>query len=389
MKKLISILGSTGSIGSNTFKIIDKKRNNFKIYLLAANKNFNMICNQIKKYNPNIFVINDKKIYKKVHDKFKKKKIKVLNNYNLLNLQKISDITISAIPGIAGLEPTILFTKKSRKILIANKESIICGWDLIKKAATKNKTAIIPIDSEHYSILNLLKDHTLDEIKKIYITASGGPFLNIKKKYLKKIKPADALKHPKWKMGKKISIDSSTLMNKILELIEAQKLFNISNKKIDILIHPDSLVHAIIEFQNGLVKFMYHDNSMIIPLANAIFNKNINIDKFYKNKKQNFLDKIVKGLKFRKVKKEIFPLIVLKKKVQEYPSTPIIINAANEILVDHFLNKKLQFLRINKIIMSVLNDRNYKKYAIRKPKNINHIIEIDKWARETAKKYVF
>ena len=189
-------------------------------------------------------------------------------------------------------------------------------------------------------------------------------------------------------MGKKISIDSSTLMNKILELIEAQKLFNISNKKIDILIHPDSLVHAIIEFQNGLVKFMYHDNSMIIPLANAIFNKNINIDKFYKNKKQNFIDKIVKGLKFRKVKKEIFPLIVLKKKVQEYPSTPIIINAANEILVDHFLNKKLQFLRINKIIMSVLNDRNYKKYAIRKPKNINHIIEIDKWARETAKKYV-
>ena len=182
MKKLISILGSTGSIGLNTFKIIDKKRNNFKIYLLAANKNFNMICNQIKKYNPNIFVINDKKIYKKVHDKFKKKKIKVLNNYNLLNLQKISDITISAIPGIAGLEPTILFTKKSRKILIANKESIICGWDLIKKAATKNKTVIIPIDSEHYSILNLLKDHTLDEIKKIYITASGGPFLNIKKK---------------------------------------------------------------------------------------------------------------------------------------------------------------------------------------------------------------
>ena len=140
MKKLISILGSTGSIGSNIFKIIDKKRNNFKIYLLAANKNFNMICNQIKKYNPNIFFINDKKIYKKVHDKFKKKKIKVLNNYNLLNLQKISDITISAIPGIAGLEPTILFTKKSRKILIANKESIICGWDLIKKVATKNKS---------------------------------------------------------------------------------------------------------------------------------------------------------------------------------------------------------------------------------------------------------
>ena len=133
---------------------------------------------------------------------------------------------------------------------------------------------------------------------------------------------------------------------------------------------------------------MYHDTSMIIPLVNAIFDNKIDIDHFYKNKKENFTDKIIKGLKFGKVKKEIFPLIKLKKKVQEYPSTPIIINAANEILVDHFLNKKLHFLRINKIIMSVLNDRNYKKYAIRIPKNINHIIQIDKWARDTAKKYV-
>ena len=200
--------------------------------------------------------------------------------------------------------------------------------------------------------------------------------------------PTDALKHPKWKMGKKISVDSATLMNKILELVEAQKLFNISNNKLEILIHPDSLVHAIIEFRNGLVKFMYHDNSMIIPLANAIFDGSLNIENFYLNKKEKFNDKIIKNLKFSKVNKVTFPLIKLKNKIQEYPSTPIIINAANEILVDHFLNKKLQFLRINKIIMSVLNDRNYKKYAIRKPKNINHIIKIDKWARETAEKHV-
>ena len=389
MKRNIAILGSTGSIGLTALSVFEKKKKDFKLQLLSANKNFHLICKQIQKYSPNYFLITDFSTYEKIKKKFSKKKVKIVYDLNSLNFKKKIDITISAIPGIEGLESTLLMTKFSKKILIANKESVICGWNLLNKVAKINKTKIIPIDSEHYSILNLLKDHTLDEIKKIYITASGGPFLNIKKKYLKKIKPADALKHPKWKMGKKISIDSSTLMNKILELIEAQKLFNISNKKIDILIHPDSLVHAIIEFQNGLVKFMYHDNSMIIPLANAIFNENIKIDKFYKNKKQNFLDKIVKGLKFRKVKKEIFPLIVLKKKVQEYPSTPIIINAANEILVDHFLNKKLQFLRINKIIMSVLNDRNYKKYAIRKPKNINHIIEIDKWARETAKKYVF
>tara|TARA_Y100000591_G_scaffold57353_1_gene45840 strand:+ start:9115 stop:10284 length:1170 start_codon:yes stop_codon:yes gene_type:complete len=388
MKKLISILGSTGSIGQSSCKIIDKRKNHFNFYLLSANKNYDLICKQIKKYKPKFFIINDQKIYKKIYKKFKNKKVQILNSYDLPNLKKISDITISAIPGLAGLKPTILFTKKSRKILIANKESIICGWELIKKAATKNKTNIIPIDSEHFSILNLLENHSLDEIKKIYITASGGPFLNLKKKHLKKIKPSDALKHPKWKMGKKISIDSSTLMNKILELIEAQKLFNIPDNKIDILIHPDSLVHAIIEFKNGLVKLMYHDTSMIIPLANAIFEKKVNIDLFYKNKKEKFADKIIKGLQFRKVRKDIFPLIKLKKKVQKYSSAPIIVNAANEILVDRFLNKKLEFLRINKIIMSVLNDRNYKKYAIRKPKNINRIIEIDEWARETAKKYV-
>ena len=168
----------------------------------------------------------------------------------------------------------------------------------------------------------------------------------------------------------------------------SQKLFNISNHKLDILVHPNSLVHAIIEFKNGLVKFMYHETSMIIPLANAIFDGKIDIENFYQNKDDKFEDKVTKNLNFYKVNNKIFPLIKLKNRILEFPSTPIIINAANEILVDHFLNKKLQFLGINKIIMSVLNDRNYKKYAIRKPKNINHIIEIDKWARETADKYV-
>ena len=139
--------------------------------------------------------------------------------------------------------------KKSKKLLIANKESIICGWDLIKKAASKNKTEIIPIDSEHFSILNLIKSHNLKEIKKIYITASGGPFLNYTINQLKKIRPSDAIKHPKWKMGKKISVDSATLMNKIFEIIEAQKLFNIPNSKLDILIHPDSLVMPLLNLK--------------------------------------------------------------------------------------------------------------------------------------------
>ena len=158
---------------------------------------------------------------------------------------------------------------------------------MIKNLSKKKNTKLIPIDSEHFSILKLLENHKLNEVKKIYITASGGPFLHYKKSQMTKIKPKDALKHPKWKMGKKVSIDSATLMNKILELIEAQKIFNIPSDKIEIIIHPNSLVHAIIEFKNGLIKFLYHETSMIIPLANAIFDGNLEIDNFYRKKKRN------------------------------------------------------------------------------------------------------
>ena len=384
MKKIISILGSTGSVGLNALSIIEKRKNLFKFNLLSANKNYSLICKQIKKYNPSIFVISDKNIFTKIKYKFRKKNIEILNNYNDLKINKISHITISAIPGIAGLQPTIMMIEKSKKLLIANKESIICGWNLIEKLSKKNKTKIIPVDSEHFSIFELLKNHKIKDIKKIYITASGGPFLNYSPNQLKRIKPDEALKHPKWKMGKKISIDSSTLMNKILELIEAQKLFNLKITSLDILIHPESLVHAIVEFKNGLTKFIYHDTSMIIPLANAIFDGFLNIENFYKSKK-----KMTNDLSFKKVNPNLFPVIKIKNKLDEFPSTPIIINAVNEILVDQFLQKKIRFSDINKIIMTVLKDRNYRKYAIRKPVNIKVIQLINDWAKElTLKKYV-
>ena len=227
----------------------------------------------------------------------------------------------------------------------------------------------------------MIQNHKISEIEKIYLTASGGPFLNFKLSRLKNVKPAQAIKHPKWKMGKKISVDSSTLMNKILELIEAQKLFNLPEKKLDILIHPNSLVHAIIEFKNGLKEFIYHETSMVIPLANAIFGGKLNIKDFYKLRQD---EKNIKSLIFKKVDKRIFPAIQLKERVNEYCSTPIIINASNEILVDQFLQKKIPFLSIFKIIKTILNDRNYRKYAIRKPKNINDIIEIDNWTRNVT-----
>ncbi len=272
--------------------------------------------------------------------------------------------------------------KLSKKILLANKESIICGWDLIRKAAKKNNVKIIPVDSEHFAIMRLLKNYKKNEINKIYLTASGGPFLDYKLGDLKKIKPNEALNHPKWKMGKKISVDSSTLMNKILELIEAQKLFNLPDKKLEILIHPNSLVHAIIELKNGLMEFIYHETSMIIPLANGIFDGKLDIKKYFKVKKKGL--KKIQNLFFKEVDPKIFPIIKIKKRINEYPSTPIIINASNEILVDRFLQKKIPFLRINSTIMDILNDRNYKKYAIRQPINFNEIYKIDAWARQAT-----
>jgi len=387
MIKNISILGSTGSIGRNVFKIIDSNKKSFKINLLSANKNYSLICNQIKKYKPKFFIINNLNVYKRVKYKFKNHRVEIFKSFNYKNKNFKSDITISAIPGLAGLEPTIEMIKLSSKVLIANKESVICGWNLIEKTAKKNNTNIIPVDSEHFSILELIKNHKIDEIKKVFLTASGGPFLNYTYEKLKRAKPKEALNHPKWRMGKKITVDSSTLMNKILELIEAEKLFKIPNNKLGILIHPDSLIHAVIQFKNGLSKMLFHDTSMVIPLANAIFDNDIDINIFYKKKKKDFTDLNNKPI-FKKLDQKIFPIIKIKNRITEHPSTPIIINAANEVLVEHFLKKNIPFLDISKFIMTIMRDRKYKKYAIRIPLNLREIFQIDKWARDKIREII-
>ena len=387
MKKNVSILGSTGSIGLNCLKIFSRKKNLFKINILVANKNYSLICKQIVKYKPKIFIINDAKVFLKVKNRFKKNKIKIFQNIDLKNKYfKKSDITIAAIPGIAGLEPTIQLIKKSKKILIANKESVICGWKLIKKIASKHNTKIVPVDSEHFSIMKLLENQNINDVKKIYLTASGGPFLNHKISKLKYVKPHEAIKHPKWKMGKKISIDSATLMNKLFEVIEAHKLFEVDIDKFEIVIHPESLVHAVIEFKNGLYKFIYHETSMLVPLANAIFDKTIDIDDYLKPKLNSKKSIFFNSLNFSKVDKKRFPIINLKSRLNEHYSSPIIINAVNEILVDHFIAKKIPFTSFYKYILTVLNDRNYNKYAIKEAKNIVQILQIDQWSRRVIYK---
>ncbi len=389
MKKNVSILGSTGSIGITSLKIFSKKNKLFKVNILAANKNYRLICKQIKEFKPEVFIVHDPKIFEKIKKKFKNNKVKIIQNIDIKkNYFKKSDITIAAIPGIAGLKPTVELVKKSKKILIANKESVICGWNLIKKIALKNKTKIIPVDSEHFSIMKLLENQKINNVKKIYLTASGGPFLNLNISKLKNVKPHEAIKHPKWKMGKKISIDSASLMNKILEVIEAHKLFEIDIDKFEIVIHPESLVHAIIEFKNGLYKFIYHETSMLIPLANAIFDDNVNIDDLLKPKLDSKKSTFFQRLNFLKVDKKRFPIINLKSRLNEHYSSPIIINAVNEILVDRYIHRKIPFTSFYKYIMKVLNDRNYTKYAIKEPKSISQILQIDQWSRKVIYKKI-
>ena len=234
MKKKIGILGSTGSIGENTVKIITENKNDFDVVFLSTNNNIEKLYNQSIKLHPKAVIIFDNGKFIKFKKKFLKKRIKVYNSFKDLKssiLKKKIDYIMCAISGLYGLEPTINSINITKNIAIANKESIICAWDLINKKLKKYKTKFIPVDSEHFSIWSLLNNESTSNVEKIIITASGGPFLNLKLEKFKNVKPKDAVKHPNWRMGNKISVDSSTLMNKVFEVIEAQRIFKIDIKK--------------------------------------------------------------------------------------------------------------------------------------------------------------
>ena len=284
---------------------------------------------------------------------------------------------MSAVVGLAGLQPTIDAIKISKSVALANKETIICGWKILSKLSKKHKTKIIPVDSEHFSIMELTKGVKNHEVEEIIITASGGPFLNTPIKKLKKIKPKQAIKHPNWKMGKKISVDSATMMNKVFEVIEACKLFEFDKKKYKILIHPQSFVHSIIRFKNGLIKMILYNTDMKIPISNTIDPKKNNL-----LNTSNINVKSLNDLNFQKLNTKKFPSInLLRKSFSSESSFPIIINAANEVLVDLFLKEKIAFLDIVRILNRILKGKDFKKYAKRKPGSIKEIKIIDSWAR--------
>jgi 1-deoxy-D-xylulose-5-phosphate reductoisomerase len=369
MKKKICILGSTGSIGKTTLEIISKNKKDFNVVLLSGNNNVKLLITQAKKFKPKYIYSNNFYFQEKLRIFCKANKINLIDD--LLLLKKIKfDITVAAISGIAGLIPTINIIKFSKKILIANKESIICGWKFILKELKKYNCHFTPIDSEHFSIDNLIKSKNINTIKDIYLTASGGPFFE-KKINLNKVTPAQAVKHPNWKMGKKISIDSANLMNKVLEVIEASLIFNLPINKFRIIIHPQSLIHAVVEFKNGLSSMLYHYNDMKIPIANSLYNN------FYNHKNNDFEFLSQNKLTFIKANSKRNPsLKILKVKNILNQKGFILINALNEILVQKFLENKITFGDITNKLLAILNSKIVKNYL--KNNQIRHINDVFK-----------
>ena len=368
MKKKIVILGSTGSIGRTTFDIIQKNQKDFEIILLTTNKNINKILIQAKKLKVKNILVSSHIHYLKLKKRLRNSKIKVHNNLDNLQsiIKKKVDYTMCAISGLAGLKPTVDSTKFSKTIAIANKESIICGWQFIERALHKNKTSFIPIDSEHFSIWTLLKNQNIKNIKTIYLTASGGPFLNKKNSSIANIKPKYALKHPNWKMGKKISIDSSTLMNKIFEVIEAKKIFNLDIRKFRIIIHPKSYIHAIIHFKNGLVKFLAHDTNMAVPIMNSLY-----INEVFNYKDGNLKFELLNGINFKKPDTKKFPVVKLLNKVPSKPSYfETILISINDFLVMKYLKGDINYLSLNNNLVTLIKKPYFTRFYKSNPKNI-------------------
>ncbi len=377
MKKKIAILGSTGSIGKSLIDIIKKKKEKFQVILLTANNNDKLLLKQAKELKVKNIIITNESKFKKI-DK-KKYDLNIYNDFTKLNkiFNRKIDYIMSAITGIEGLEPTYMSIKHTKKIAIANKESIICAWNLLEKELNKHNTSFVPVDSEHFSIWSTINNNLKKNIDKVYITASGGPFYNLPQNKFRKITIKDATKHPNWKMGKKISVDSATMMNKVFELIEAKNIFKLSLQNLKILVHRDSYLHAIVKFKSGITKMIIHDTDMRIPIFGTL---NFN-EKYFK--KLNDLDlKKINNLNLHLPNTNKFPLIkILKKLPKKFSLFETVLVATNDKLVDLFLKKKIHYKQISKIFFLVINDKVFSKYKLITPKKISDIIKVKKFVQ--------
>lgn len=381
MRKRIAILGSTGSIGTQTLQVIENDPERFDILALSAWSNLELFMEQILKFKPKFAVVRDEKLAKEL--------IKRLNNkinchilYGEYGLTKIStsqdiDLVVVAITGMAALKPVVEALDAKKLICLANKEIIVSAGEIIMKKVKKNNVKIIPIDSEHSGLFQCISQDNYDNIEKLIITGSGGPFYHLKESAFKNVTVEEALSHPNWKMGKKVSVDSATLMNKGLEVIEAYWLFGVPLNNIEVLIHPQSYIHAIVQFDDGSMLAQLSNHDMRIPIHFAL-----NYPRRVKNSFPRINLTKIGQLTFKKLDLKKFPSIELCYDVIRQGGTlPTVLNAANEVAVNSFLNQKLKFKDIVKVVSTTIKDHK----NILNP-SIHDIINQDREARKLAEK---
>ena len=378
--KHLSILGSTGSIGVNTLKVVSCFPEMYSVKGLAAGRNITLLKKQILAYTPEIVSVQTEKYARELNKslpRISRPEI-VFGTEGLKTLASINtvDLVVSALVGSVGLLPTITAIKSGKHIALANKETLVMAGKLVMKEARKNKVFILPVDSEHSALFQLLKNQGSKELKSLVLTASGGPFLKCATHKLRQVKPEDALKHPNWKMGKKVTIDSSTLMNKGLEVIEARWLFNCERSKIKVFVHPESIVHAMIEFNDGSIFAHMSNPDMRGPISYALsYPKRLDAELPSLN-----LTRIGK-LQFREPQHKKFPCLNLAyRALDDCELMPAVLNAANEVAVSAFLARKIPFTDIPRITEKTMDQF--------PPKNINcleDVLSADVWARKMAR----
>ena len=381
-KKGIAILGSTGSIGTQALEVIESYPEYFDLQVITANSNADLLIQQAKKFQPNSVVIVDDSSYQKVKTALWDEPIKVFAGADSLQQIVTSseiDVVLTALVGYAGLKPTIEAIKAKKTIALANKETLVVAGELINQLALENNVMIYPVDSEHSAIFQCLTGESGNPIEKIYLTASGGPFRGWKKEQLEKVTRAQALKHPNWTMGAKITIDSATLMNKGLEVIEAKWLFDLEAHQIDVIVHPQSIIHSLVQFQDGSMKAQMGLPDMKLPIQYAFtYPDRLKTD----YPRFNFLD--YPNLTFEQPDRTTFTNLDLAFKAMEMGGTAACaLNAANEVGVDLFLKEKIGFLdiaRINEIVLNEINHFSNPTYE--------NFVEIDTQARLNSLNYI-
>lgn len=379
--KNISILGGTGSIGTQALDIIRKESEKFKLIAISANNNVNKVIEIIDEFNPKYIAMMDEYAAKKIEEycRINYKKTQTLKGMEGLiataTLPEV-DMVLTSVVGMIGLKPTIEAIRHKKDIALANKETLVVAGDLVMGEAKKYNVKILPVDSEHGAIFQCLQGHKKEDIDKILLTGSGGPFKGRKAEELQEVLPEEALKHPKWNMGRKISIDSATLMNKGLEVIEAHYLFDIDYENIKVIIHPESIIHSMVQYKDGTVISQMSCTDMKLPIQYAMN---------YPNRGKRLISKLdlfkIKSLNFSEPDMETFKCLKLAFKAGKMKGNmPVILNAANEVAVQLFLEHKIKFLDIGNLVEDSMNYFEYKKNL-----SIEEIIETDLNVRKYIK----